>query len=240
MRSLLVALVVLTRIPVPVVGDVTDEDLRASAPFYPLVGLLVGLACALVFWLFGGLPNWIGATLVVLAALGLTGALHLDGLADTADAFGAGGDAERQLRILRDSLLGTYGVAAVVLALLLQVGAISALTGASGLIAAHVLSRTVLTTLLARAVPAREDGLVARMGGRLSGKGLALSWLGSGIVGFWCLGWWFLVALLAITGTSGLISWTARRRIGGVTGDVLGAAQQVALVVVLIVATLAG
>ncbi|HJN75139.1 MAG TPA: adenosylcobinamide-GDP ribazoletransferase [Myxococcota bacterium] len=240
MRALIVAIVVLTRVPVPVYGDITDEDLRRGAPFYPLVGLGVGLILAVVWWIFGGLPAWLGATLTVTAGVFLTGALHIDGLADTADAFGAGGDAERQLRILRDSMLGTYGVVAVVLSLLLQVGAVSALTGASGLIVAHVVSRAVLTTLVASARPAREDGLLARMGGRLSGKGLALAWLFSGIIGLWCLGWWFFPALLAVTGTSGLISWHARRRIGGLTGDVLGAAQQVALVVVLIVATLAG
>lgn len=240
MRSFLVAVIVLTRVPVPVFGEIGEEDLRNSAPFFPVVGLLLGLVLGVVWWMFSGLPNWLGATLVVTAGLFLSGALHLDGLADTADAFGAGGDRERQLRILRDSLLGTYGVAAVVLSLLLQVGAISALTGISGLVAAHVLSRTVVTTLLASAVPAREDGLVAQMGGRLSGKGLALAWAFSGVVGFVCLGWWFLVALLAITGTSGLLSWTARRNLGGLTGDILGAAQQLSLVVVLIVATLAG
>lgn len=240
MRPLLVAIIVLTRVPVPVYGDIGDEDLRKAAPWFPVVGLLVGLVLGFVLWLFGALPGWLAATLTVTAGLLLTGALHLDGLADTADAFGAGGDAERQLRILRDSLLGTYGVAAVVLSILLQVGAISELAGIGGLIVAHVLSRTVLTTLLASATPAREDGLVARMGGRLSGKGLAAAWLFSTIVGFWILGGWFIVAVLAISGTSGLISYTARRRIGGMTGDVLGAAQQVALVIVLIVAVLAG
>src|SRR5262249_8153233 len=145
LADLQVALGFLTRLPVGAVGSLGN-----AAWTFPLVGLIVGVLAALVFAIARGLslPHEIAAILAVATAIALTGALHEDGLADTADGFGGGVERWQRLAIMRDSRIGSYGVIALVMSVLIRVEALAALPGpgrvAAALIAAHALSRAAL------------------------------------------------------------------------------------------------
>ncbi|MDX1540902.1 MAG: adenosylcobinamide-GDP ribazoletransferase, partial [Geminicoccaceae bacterium] len=118
-----VAVIFLSRVPVIADRPVTPEDLAASAPFFPLAGAGLGLVSALSYAaaLHLGLPAPIAAALAILTLVLLTGALHEDGLADTTDGFGGGSNRSRRLEIMRDPRVGSFGVLALVLAVVLRV-----------------------------------------------------------------------------------------------------------------------
>ncbi|MEM8786963.1 MAG: adenosylcobinamide-GDP ribazoletransferase [Pseudomonadota bacterium] len=221
------ALRFMTRLPVP--G--ARADLAAAAAFFPLAGAMIGALAALV-WLAGfviGLPPWPAAVLVLAVQLWLTGALHEDGLADCADGLGGGARPERALEIMRDSRIGAYGAAALGLSILARAAALAALgpwTGAAALIVAHVLARAGIVASLMLLPYARADGLAAeaqRAGGAATGllaflPALALTlWLG-GVAG--------AVALVVAGAVWVWISRRLMRRLGGYTGDGLGATEQ--------------
>ena len=228
------ALQFLTRLPVRAGAAPPDHALAASAPAFPLIGALVGalggLAFALAGWL--GLPPALAAVLAVAAQVLLTGALHEDGLADLADGCGGGRTRADKLAIMRDPRLGTFGALALILALLARTAALAALAEpalvAAALIAAGAASRAGLPALMATLAPARDDGLAAGAGRphplRVA-AGIAIAALLAFIAlapGTAALG------LVAAAGALLLIGGLARRQIGGHTGDVLGAAQQLA------------
>jgi adenosylcobinamide-GDP ribazoletransferase len=217
--------------------------LADSAWAFPLVGAGIGSATALVFLLAQliGLGNWPAALISVLAGIALTGGLHEDGLADTADGFMGGRDRVEKLAILRDSRHGTYGVLALVLSVLLRAAALAAigdlLHASLALIAAHAASRAALPAAMRGLAPARPDGLGATAGTpRMSNAivaaaigaalGLAALGPGRGAVAL-CL------AGLVVFATAEL----ARRQVGGYTGDVLGALQQAGEIVILLAAS---
>ncbi len=188
-----------------------------------------------------GLPILATALLAVAATLAMTGALHEDGLADTADGLG-GADAEQSLAIMRDSRIGTFGVLALILSVGLRAAALAALPdtsiAAGVLIAAHATSRGLLPALMLVLDPARSDGLAASAGkpsptvaGIAAAIGLVVALLALGV------GRGIVAVLLAALAMAALAS-LARRRLGGYTGDVLGAAQQVGEIVMLLVATI--
>jgi adenosylcobinamide-GDP ribazoletransferase len=233
----------LTRLPLGR-DPAPSGEAAASHPArcYPLVGaavgLLAGLAYALGAWL--ALPPFAAALLALAAAMLATGALHEDGLADVADGFGGGRDPQRKLAIMRDSRIGSYGVLALALVLAARGGSLTALAapGAvlAALVAAHALSRGGLAAILWALPPARNDGLAVATG-RPRGAD-ALAGLVLGVLPVLLL-LEFPVALTAIAATGvlqGVLALQARRQIGGVTGDVLGAAQQLGEAAVLLVA----
>jgi adenosylcobinamide-GDP ribazoletransferase len=215
-------------------------DINRIAWAAPVAGLAVGLVGALVLALTGrlGLPPLIRAGLATAALIVATGALHEDGLADTADGFGGGATRADKLEIMRDSRIGAYGALALALSLILRVGALAAaLDGgswraAAALILIAALSRSGALTPLALLPPARADGAGASAG-RLDATALAAAW-GSGLIialtlGLVALGITHaLVAALASGAGSLAIVLLAQRQIGGQTGDVAGAAQQCA------------
>ena len=231
-----------TRLPVNP-EPVGEWRLADSAWAFPLVGAGIGAAATLVLLLAQliGLPGWPAALLSVLAGIVLTGALHEDGLADTADGFFGGRDREEKLAILRDSRQGTYGVLAIVLSVLLRTAALAVIGdvihAGLALVAAHAASRAALPAAMIGLAPARHDGLGAmagtpRMGGAIAaaliGAAIALAALGPvrGIIAL-CLAGAIVFSLAEV----------ARRQIGGYTGDVLGAFQQVGEIVVLLAAS---
>ncbi|MGI9406894.1 MAG: adenosylcobinamide-GDP ribazoletransferase, partial [Hyphomicrobiaceae bacterium] len=115
-RGLIVALQFLTRLPTPALGDFSSDDTAASAKWYPLVGLIVGGLVACVYWAGHFVTPWFAALCTVLVWIWITGALHLDGLADTADGLGAAHrDPARFLEVVRDPNVGSFGVIALVL-----------------------------------------------------------------------------------------------------------------------------
>ncbi len=228
------ALMLLTRLPAGRLPDPVP-GIGASAWAFPLAGLAVGGGAALVLWL----AAWVlPLSLAVLLALGaqivLTGALHEDGLADCADGIWGGQAQARRLEILRDSRLGSYGALALLLSVALRWQALMVLAGAgvslamAGLVALAVFSRLAPVLLLALLPPAREDGL-GHAARQVTGRMLALAGLVALVPAAVVLP--VLSLLLVVAGqllvTLGLAR-LARRRLGGQTGDVLGAGQQLA------------
>ena len=216
--------------------------LADSAWAFPLVGAGIGGAAALALLAqLIGLPGWPAALLSVLAGIALTGALHEDGLADTADGFCGGRDREEKLAILRDSRQGTYGVLAIVLSVLLRTAALAAIGdvihAGLALVAAHAASRAALPAAMIGLTPARHDGLGAMAGTPRAGGAIAAALIGAATA---------LAALGPVRGAialclAGVMVFAtvelARRQIGGHTGDVLGAFQQVGEIVILLAAS---
>ncbi|MCI0341901.1 MAG: adenosylcobinamide-GDP ribazoletransferase, partial [Planctomycetales bacterium] len=176
MRPFLVALSFLTRLPVPL-GDVPADELPRSVPFFPVVGLLLGIALAAAAWAMRGVglsPTVIPVLAVGLLAL-LTGGLHLDGLADSFDALGGGRrDRGRMLEIMKDPHVGAHGAAAVVLVLLAKVAGVAAADPRT-LLAFPVVARWAVIAPVALFPAARPEGLAASFRGAIGPLDLALA-----------------------------------------------------------------
>lgn len=237
-HDLMLGLILLTRLPLPEQRDWTRQ--AAAAWTYPLVGAVLGviasLAGAAMLWI--GLPTAIvaGGSLAVLILL--SGAMHEDGLADCADGFWGGLDREHRLAIMKDSQIGSYGVIALILSIGLRWVALSILwahgpwSAVAAIIAAAAGSRAVMPILMATLPHARDTGLSQSVGkvpertallGACAAVLVAAVCLGAGVI--WATIWAGLAAL----------AWAniARRKIGGQTGDVLGAAQQLSEIAIL-------
>jgi adenosylcobinamide-GDP ribazoletransferase len=227
------ALVLLTRLPLPHLPSAAFARQAQSAWAFPLAGLAVAAPACLVggLALSAGLPATIAAGLVLTVQIFLTGAMHEDGLADVADGFWGGFTRERRLEIMKDSRIGTYGVLALVLSIGLRWAALSsllALDGAFALIMAiALLSRAAMPLLMATLRNARGSGLssqVGRPGGIQVATACGLSAFAALILtGFATM----LVCALALGLTTAALGILARRKIGGQTGDVLGCCQQI-------------
>lgn len=244
MRAFLVALQFLTRLPLPALA-VPDSTVRGrSVLHYPAVGLLIGVLLAAVARMLGSGHVLLAAALVLLVWVLLTGGLHLDGLADSADAWlGGHGDRERTLAIMKDPASGPAGVSALVLVLLLKFAALATLlerSGALALVLAPVLGRGALVFLLWSTPYVRPGGIGAAQAARLPRVGamsvllliiVALPALlgarGAGLLVLLAVLLWFLRSLM-------------RQRIGGVTGDTLGASCEIVEAAVLVFMALAG
>lgn len=229
-----------TRLPQPQMA-VSDSALARAAWALPLAGLVVGIAGAAVYALARrlGLPPWPASALAVAATLLVTGALHEDGLADTADGFGGGALREQKLTIMRDSRIGAYGVCALALALILRVAALASFGNGHlavwALIASHVGARAAVPFLMLLP-PARSDGL-SHDAGRPPAEALAAAAaIGFVIVAFCLYPGRAIVALIALAVVTGVMAWLTSRQIEGQTGDVLGALEQVSEITVLLVA----
>ena len=237
-----IAIAFFTKVPIDTPAGGTWQ-LAESAWAFPLVGAGIGAVAAFAF-LFAqlvGLGDWPAALLSVLSGLALTGALHEDGLADTADGFFGGRDREAKLAIMRDSRHGTFGVLAILLSTLLRAAALASIGDAihAGLamIAAHAVSRAALPVVMRQMTPARTEGLGAAAGSPRRSGIIAAVAIGTAI-GLAALGPMRGAIGVCLTGVIvlALIGW-ARRQIGGHTGDVLGAFQQIGEIVMLLAAS---
>ena len=223
------ALGFLTRIPVGRI-DGGGRDLARTAAYFPLVGVVVAAVGLGVWWIGTSvLGSLAGSVLSVLAVVVVTGALHEDGLADTADGMWGGATPEQRLAIMRDSRLGTYGAIAVVGDLLLRT-ALIAPYGTSDwfdvaglLLAGHVVGRAAPIALVATLPPARSDGQGVRMT-TPTGRDIAIAAGPVVAAVIVAVGWWAPIPVLAAALTVAAVHRAARRRLGGVTGDVYGAA----------------
>jgi adenosylcobinamide-GDP ribazoletransferase len=228
----LAALQFLTRLPVP--ADIHSPARMAASPrWYPAVGALVGGICALAWWAAAALfPPDLAALVAVATGVLVTGALHEDGLADTCDGMG-GASAERALTIMRDSRIGSYGVLGLGLVLAAKVLALAALPAAAVplvLVAGHATSRASMVLVLATGRYARAEGAAAPLAAGLAPGGFAFAF-GCGVAALVSL---VLVlpapavagGLAALAASHTLVRLTVGRRIGGYTGDTLGAVQQ--------------
>ncbi len=229
MRILKVAVVFLTRLPVRLDPWHDEQELARASRFFPAVGAVLGLATAALYVLFSALlPVTLAAVLAVASGILLTGALHEDALGDVADGFGGGWDRESVLRILKDPRQGTYGVIAMVLALLLRVGALVELGPERAWAvwpAVAALSRVGMVWMLWRLPSARAEGAAAGASRDLTGRDVAVcTVIGLAVaVGFREL---FFPCLAVVVAVTWWWARVARRRLGGVTGDVAGASQQ--------------
>lgn len=216
-------------------------------PVLPLVGAMVGLIAGLVFAIVRGIsgPGWLAAALAVGVAVLVTRALHEDGLADTADGLGPHAlEPPRRLEIMRDSRNGTFGVLALALSVLIKVACLAQFKGGTGLvvlIAAHALSRAVIAYPLLAFGPVRADGLGVTVGKPTDSDVWMTIGLGAVLAFVLLAGKSFFAAVLApvLAVVAGCFAarWIAKR-IGGYTGDTLGAVQQKSEIAFLVVAAL--
>ena len=224
-----------SRLPVGAPGP--SFNLRQSAGAWPLAGLVIALVPAGLYWLFLaiGIYAFLGPLLVIAVMVALTGALHEDGLADTADGFGGGRSREQKLAIMRDSRLGTYGALALLFSVLVRAAALGSIVypgypaGSLALLMVAVLSRSMALWHWNGTMPARPDGfawaagrpdwlslLVGLISGAIAAIILLVAFGVAGLIGI----------LLALVGLNAFTR-QCRRQIGGHTGDTIGAAQQI-------------
>ena len=233
---LLLALQFLTRLPVPAARLFTQARLAATPRYYPLIGLLIGCVTALAYWAAAQVfPPLLAALLSTAATLLFTGAFHEDGLADTFDGVGGGVTRPRALEIMKDSRLGTYGAAALVLALGLKAAALAALPLAfvlAALIAAHGLSRASAVLVIATSRYVRFEGKAKPVATGLGWGGLAVTLLSAAAILAALIGAAHCPPGAILSALAGLaLGHVALRlffepKLGGYTGDALGAVQQ--------------
>ncbi len=234
LRDLKVALLFLTRFPVQIDGTVTMRDLAAAVYAFPLVGAVVGLLAGLAFGgaSLVGLPSLPSALIAIVTMVVLTGALHEDGLADTADGLGAGTDRDKALAIMADSRIGSFGALALMTSLLARLIALAPMWEPrqvmAVLIAAAMTSRAMIPVVMLLQPSAKADGLAAAAGrpepvrvmiGIFIAIAAAVALLPLPIA---------VTALVIAAGVSLLVAAWLGRRLGGCTGDTLGAVQQTA------------
>jgi adenosylcobinamide-GDP ribazoletransferase len=241
-EDLRLALAFLTRLPIP--GRIAARPLGAAVRCFPLVGLLVGLVGGLVYALGSRLDlPMLGAALFAVVATGLvTGALHEDGLADTADGLVGGQDRDRRLAIMSDSHIGSYGVLALIFSVMTRASLLAALPAdqaIAAMIGAHALARAAMALVMARSSPAKSSGLGAAAGKPAEGAALValalaavVAWVALGPVAA-------AIALVAVLTTAWMMARLGKRLIGGYTGDILGAVEQLSEIAVLAVAAAA-
>ncbi|MES9869058.1 MAG: adenosylcobinamide-GDP ribazoletransferase [Sedimenticola sp.] len=228
LQPFLLALQFLTRLPVPGSDGLPDEEVQARAVlYYPLVGLVIGLVLVLLFLLTDGLGSLLQAALLLSLWVAITGALHIDGLADTADAWiGGQGDPERTLEIMKDTHAGPMAVTAVVLVLLVKFAALETLLDAgnwSALLLAPLVGRSGLVAALGYMPYVRPGGLGSVLSEHLSRERSQVVLLVSALFCSLFLGWGVLLLLLLVVGCFALLRSALMERIGGVTGDAAGA-----------------
>lgn len=236
LRLFFTALQFFTRLPIPRWVGFDVAWLQPAVRYFPLIGWLVALVTAGIYWLACMIwPAAIAVLLSMLAGILLTGALHEDGLADVCDGFGGGATAERVLTIMKDSRVGAYGVIGLILVLALKAEALQAMPAQQTIMAlciVHPLSRWFAMILIWRLDYAREEGKAKVMAQRMGHGEFAFAsvcaWLPASllfIAGY--IAWQKAAAalILSVLACIYLVSLFLRR-IGGYTGDCLGAVQQ--------------
>lgn len=228
------ALTFFTRIPCARWGVHAEQDLNRAARFFPLVGVVVGGAGALVFVAAAQvLPQSLAVLLSMVATILLTGAFHEDGLTDAMDGLGGGWEKEQVLTIMKDSRIGSYGAVALVLGLLMKFEALSAIPAAlmpALLVAGHALSRLVSTSLIFTQSYVRENGKAKPLAQHMS-RGEFVFALLCGLAPLALLPLSALWALLPVLLSLWWFGRLLQRKLGGYTGDCLGAMQQISEVV---------
>ncbi|MDZ7747720.1 MAG: adenosylcobinamide-GDP ribazoletransferase [Halofilum sp. (in: g-proteobacteria)] len=198
----------------------------------PVVGAAVGAVGALAWWAGAALADPLSGAVAAVAATALvTGAFHEDGLADTFDGLGGSAQREGALAIMRDSRLGTYGALALMLVVLARVAALASLgaLAPAALIGAHALARLAALPLIRWLPYARgDDGTGKPFAGGVTLPGLAAASAFTALLGALLWGWQLPAAALAAGAVVALLAAWFRRRLGGITGDTLGAATQLA------------
>ena len=241
MKALVAAFAFLTRLPVWR-GPLRDADLGRSVSFFPVVGLVLGFALTgLAAALAGNVASWLVAALLATLLAGLTGGLHLDGLADVFDALGGGrGDRARMLEIMRDSRIGAHGATALILLLITKTAALAQVVDRrdlAALLAFPVVARWLAALLIVLFPYVRAEGLGRAFSGEAGRTQVAVA-SGIAAVVLALLGAAFILpAIGTAVGVLAFAFWM-HRRLGGLTGDVYGAAIELGEVVMLFLTSL--
>lgn len=228
----LVAIQFLTKLPVPTARDLPSDALAESARFFPIVGAIVGLgAIAIDLLVFPYAGRNVSVVLILLYLVIVTGGLHEDGLADAVDGFGGGWTKEQVLKIMRDSNVGSFGVIAIAFSLLARfvfLTTVPARAFSGVILAGQVLSRWTALPLACWLPSARDQtGQGARIAHKMSAMSLIVGTLCM-VVLVWAACGVAAVLLIAVaSGATALTGAYYRHRIGGVTGDCLGATCQI-------------
>jgi adenosylcobinamide-GDP ribazoletransferase len=234
LNDLKVALAFLTRIPI---NHGPQISLRRSAALFPLVGALIGLIGGLVFYVSSAiLPPLVSASISILVTVAITGAFHLDGLADICDGLIGGWNREERLKILKDSRHGTYGVAAISLQLILQVCLLSALSPRDGLftlIVLHTLSRLVPIFLMLIPATSGHDGMGASVSREIGVREPLVGSLITVLLIAPIMGLNFLLLSAILFLTLSIFALWVIRKIGGMVGDAFGAGEQISETMIL-------
>jgi len=212
-------------------GEITAQLLGRSMAFYPIVGLLLGLILWGTHWVFSlAFPRMLCDGLIITFLVILTGALHLDGLADTLDGLAAGKTSEERLRIMKDHRVGTFGIVGLILILGLKFLALNTLpdeVARKGLVVALILGRWSMVQLTYRAPYARpEGGLGLPFKENLKKREMVIATATSLALSFFFFRFWGAILWLMVGIFTLLIQGFFRRKIGGITGDVLGATSE--------------
>jgi adenosylcobinamide-GDP ribazoletransferase len=236
--SFLHAIGFFTRLPVRASDSGELPRLNEAAIMFPFAGLAIGLLTGIVWFLAAHLlPSLPAAGVAIAAGMLLTGALHEDGLSDTADGLGGGSGKERALEIMRDSRIGAYGASALVVSIGLRWTALAEFSPFHGLLAlaaVHMTSRTAILPALAFSSYARDKGLGSTVSDGISSNTFWIATvitvlLAGAVAG--PAGW--IAAALGLFAARITLAWL-EKRLGGYTGDGLGAMEQIAEITTLL------
>ncbi|WP_051516398.1 adenosylcobinamide-GDP ribazoletransferase [Herbaspirillum sp. RV1423] len=236
LRLFFTALQFFTRLPAPRWVGFDPAWLQHAARYFPAIGIVVSLVCAAVYWLAAlCFPQIVAILLSTAAGIYLTGAFHEDGFADVCDGFGGGMQPSQVLEIMRDSRVGVYGVIGIVVLLSVKVVSLASLPAAQmipALLVAHPLSRCLAAVLIWRMDYVREEGKAKPLARQMSALEFVIAAVTALLPMIVCLAMeWLapqalLLALLLGAAATFFLARKFRRRIGGYTGDCLGAVQQ--------------
>lgn len=228
-----VSVVFLTRLPAPGWQEAAERKLSTGMWAFPIAGVLVATVAGVVYAVCDalGVPGFISALFAVVALIVATGGLHEDGLSDLADGIWGGADPTRRLEIMSDSRIGAFGAIALIVSVAGRAAAIAAigqpLFVLGALVAVAAVSRAAMPAMMAFGTPAKPDGLGADAGKPGFGAWGGALLLAVAICAISAPAGW-LVCLVAAAAGAVLVAWFAHRNVGGYTGDVVGAGQQVA------------
>jgi adenosylcobinamide-GDP ribazoletransferase len=243
-ENLALTLAFFSRIPLPAsLGNRISHDAKIgeAAAFFPIAGLIISLPIALVWFVSSSyLPATIAAGLAIGLSLLITGGLHEDGFADCADGLGATPNRERALEIMRDSRIGTYGSLALILSIGLRWAALASLGPLSGVFAiiiCNVGARSAMTIAMQFSNYARPEGL-GKQANTIRQSDFIAAIIIASLIAILCGWFWGFIALSLAYIAAWLFLKRLEHRLGGYTGDGLGAMEQIAEITILI--TLAG
>jgi adenosylcobinamide-GDP ribazoletransferase len=233
--DLKICIQLLTRLPVYISDSQEGFSISGASRLFPIVGAIVGIIAAAVLWVgsWFTFPSAIWALLALLTMTLVTGALHEDGLADTFDGLGGGLTREQKLSIMRDSQIGSYGVMALLFSFGLRWAALTEITEQGfdvvlmSLIATAAASRAALPAVMHFIPVAREDGLSVGAGKPSFDRAITALLIGVGFLLF-LLGFRTCIVAIGLSAlVAGMFVYFVAMRLGGQTGDVLGATQQI-------------
>lgn len=238
-KRFILAVQFMTKIPISVQLDVDEQDFAQSMLFYPVVGLIVGALMTAVYYIFSLIASGLlPSVAAVLSGVAVTGAFHLDGLADVCDALLSNKDRTGMLAVMKDSRIGTGGAVAIASILILKIAVLTEMSGNAAydaLLLAPVLGRTGIVTAAAISQYARAEG---GLGQHFIDKTGWLQMIWTAVIALaiaaLAIGYAALALLAAEFLTAVLFAKYMESKIGGMTGDTLGATCEITEVVVLL------